>query len=330
MDLRELLDRAWERRAGLGLERDDTDTYRTFHGIAEGWPGLAIDRFGPLLLVQTFREPLDARAWDAIEAWCDATLAIPFRVLNHRGPGVVDRGIPAPDPPALAEHRARELGLVYRIRARHRGVDPWLFPDLRAGRRWVRAHSFDLRVLNVFAYTCGVGLAALAGGAAEVLNLDVSARALEVGVANLALNPALVTERFRTLAVDALCALPQLAGRAIKGWAAERDFPRLAPDQYDLVVLDPPTRATGPFGAVDILRDYPSLFVPALLATRPGGRMFATHHHAGMSAGDWVLILTRAAAKVGRPVRGIELVLPEGDFPSVDGAPPLKMAVVEV
>ena len=61
-----------------------------------------------------------------------------------------------------------------------------LFLDLRAGRRWVKGAAHDKTVLNLFAYTCGIGVAALAGGARQVVNVDFARSALAVGEANAA------------------------------------------------------------------------------------------------------------------------------------------------
>ena len=54
------LSAAWQRRAELlsRLHAEETDSYRLFHGTVEGRPGLTVDRYGDLLLVQSFHEPL--------------------------------------------------------------------------------------------------------------------------------------------------------------------------------------------------------------------------------------------------------------------------------
>ncbi|MCB9761022.1 MAG: class I SAM-dependent methyltransferase [Alphaproteobacteria bacterium] len=319
---------ALDRRAALrdALHAEDTTAYRLFHGAVEGWPGLSVDRYGPVLLAQSFRAPPAREDVAAVEALA-ARLGL-WPVFNHRGEG--EAALPAPPPEALADHVVTELGLRYRFRARHRGLDPWLFLDLRAGRRWVKAHAQGAEVLNLFAYTCGVGVAAAAGGARRVTNLDFAASALEVGCDNADLN-GITEDRFATIQADALPALRQLAGLPLKGRARRRRrFRRLAPQQFDLVVLDPPTWATSPWGAIDPVRDYPALFKPALLCTRPGGRLLVTNHVSTVPLEEWLGVLERCAQKAGRPLQGVEVLTPEADFPSPDGRPPLKLAVVGV
>ena len=82
-------------------------------------------------------------------------------------------------------------------------------------------------------------------------------------------------------------------------------------------------------GAVDVVRDYPSLLKPALFATTRGGRLLASNHAPEVTAEEWLAVLRRTGEKCGRPLGEIELLTPEDDFPSFDGAPPLKIAWIE-
>jgi 23S rRNA (cytosine1962-C5)-methyltransferase len=353
MELTTLVERALERRRELAqrLQAEETDAYRLFHGIAEGCPGLTIDRFGPLVLAQTFRAPLASRAVDALEAGLRSRLGFELEfVYNHRGEGAHDATEPAdstgstactestgstrlerwhrPREPALAEFACRELGVRYLVRARHRGRDPWLFLDLRAGRRFLRAQARGRSVLNVFAYTCSAGVCAAASGADSVWNVDFSAAHLAIGARNFHLND-LDPERARFVAEDAYPVLRQLAGLPVKGRGGARGYVRLEPRTFDLVVLDPPAWSKGPFGAVDVARDYASLFKPALLATSQGGTILCTNHVASVRRDAWIESLRRCATKAGRPLRALTCLAPEADFPSFDGEPPLKIAACE-
>ena len=78
------------------------------------------------------------------------------------------------------------------------------------------------------------------------------------------------------------------------------------------------------------MRDYQSVFKPALLATRPGGTVLAVNHVASVDVDEWTAALDRCAAKAGRPLEAIALLPPEADFPSSDGKHPLKMALCRV
>src|SRR5687767_13194639 len=281
MDLPELLRRALGRRAAL-LSR--------LH--AEGTPGVTVDRYGALCLVQTFRTPLPAAAVDELQQVLRTELGLDLPIVcNHRGADVpADFVAHTPLPAALDEHVVHERGLRFVVRARHRGQDPWLFLDLRAGRAAVQRGASGARVLNLFAYTCGIGVAAAAGGGAHVLNVDFAASALAVGRANAAAN-GLPAERFATLHADCLPVLRQLAGMPVQRRGKHVPFVRVERMPFDWIVLDPPRFAKTPFGTIDVVRDYPSLWKPALLALAPGGRILATNHVPAVRVEDWHAVL---------------------------------------
>ena len=330
----ELLQRSIAAREQLLVElhAEGTDCYRLLHGAVEGRPGLSVDRYGSLLLVQTWREPLQSGELESLAAAASGGLGIELQpVWNHRGEGAGRNfASHSPDPPGdPAAWRGRELGLDYDVRPRHRGQDPLLFLDLRAGRRRVLQRAEGRSVLNLFAYTCGIGVAAVAGGASEAWNVDHAGSALDVGRCNAELNGQ-DGRRFVTVKQDVIPVIRQLARLPIKGRGARRHYRRFEPRSFELVVLDPPRWAKGPFGAVDVVRDYPSLLKPALLATASGGALLVTNHVPSVAVEDWVDIVQRCAAKAGRPLRSLELLPPEADFPSPDGRPPLKMAWLEV
>jgi 23S rRNA (cytosine1962-C5)-methyltransferase len=328
VELEASIGRALDARAALAarLSAEDTDCWRLFHGAAEGREGLAIDRYGDLALLQTFREPLAPGEFDRLaQLLRERCPELAHCVWNHRGPG--SGGAAAPE--ALAEREIRERGLRLSFRARHRGQDPWLFLDLRAGRRRLCELARGRSVLNLFAYTCGAGLAAAHAGAREVWNVDFSDSALEVGRRSAARND-LCASTIEFVHEDVLPVLRQLAGLPVKGRASLRAHLRLPARSFDLVLLDPPAWSKGPFGAVDVARDYASLFKPALLATSAGGTLLATNHLASVTRAAFAAQLEACARKAGRPLQALEFLGPDEDFPVRDGEPPLKIAVCRV
>lgn len=88
-----------------------------------------------------------------------------------------------------------------------------MFLDLRNIRGWVKDHAPGKSVLNLFAYTCGVGLSAAAGGAREVCNLDFVEGNLVVGRENGLLNPQLLSMQF--IQSDYFPAIRQFVGLLI-------------------------------------------------------------------------------------------------------------------
>ena len=314
------------------LHQQQTDCYRLFHGSQEGAPGLTVDRYGPQLMVQSFHQPLEREALLALHAQINKRQGLDLQlVYNDRSGGNsrIDRRdeVYQPTPEALADMTGQEWGLNYRVRGRHPGQDPLLFLDLRNARGWVKANSAGKSVLNLFAYTCGVGLCAAAGGAREVLNLDFAEGNLAVGRENLALNPGLAMDLVQS---DYFPAIRQLAGLPITTRRGHKlpSYPRLEQRQFDLVLLDPPAWAKSAFGTVDLLRDYQSLLKPAILATADDGVLICCNNLAKVALDDWRTQVLRCAEKLGRPVRDCEQLLPGADFPSRDGQPPLKTLIL--
>lgn len=316
------------------LHQQGTDCYRLFHGSQEGAGGLTIDRYGPQLLVQSFHQSLSRDELLQLAEQCRASLGEQLLlVYNDRSQGNsrIDRSDPVyqAEPAALEDLIGHEWGLNYRVRGRHAGQDPLLFLDLRNARGWVKAHSAGKSVLNLFAYTCGVGLSAAAGGAREVVNLDFAEGNLAVGRENGALNPQLAPMQF--VQSDYFPAIRQLAGLPINVRRGQKlpHYPRLEQRQFDLVLLDPPAWAKSAFGTVDLLRDYQSLLKPAILATAENGVLICCNNLAKVALSDWREQVLRCAEKLGRPVRDWQVLPPASDFPSQDGQPPLKTLILQ-
>lgn len=316
------------------LAAEGTDAYRLFHGSVEGAPGLTVDRYGDALLVQSFHDGLSDGDLAAIEAfYARAMPGLPV-IWNDRSAANSRVANPLDAAQAAVAELPRELselGVKYRFQGRHEGQDPWLFLDLRAARRRVMAEAEGKSVLNLFAYTCGVGVAAAKAGAAHVVNVDFSASSLAVGKENARLNALPIRVRF--IKSDVFPALRQLANQGqaqrVRGKRMP-PFPVLEPRQFDLVFLDPPRYAKSPFGVVDLVNDYPAVFNLALRTTVEGGTLICCNNVAQVSADDWLGQLQRSAKKIGRPIREAEWIAPEADFPSPDGKPPLKVVLLRV
>eukprot|EP00873_Tetraselmis_striata_P018830 jgi/Tetstr1/439094/TSEL_002961.t1 len=331
---------AIERRASAGLfqraAREGTTAFRLLHGPTEGAPGVSVDLYGTRVLVQSWREPLGVDACDALGEACRCAMRPfvegPLEVEFHlRGRAARQAGRPLHQPVKRGDDAAEqetfsELGLSYHWQALRAGGDPSLFLDFRPVRRLLAAEAAGKDVLNLFSYTCGAGVAALAGGAASVVNVDHSAAYLAAGKRNTALNAAAWEGRTPTvenIAQDFYTAARQMAGIGIKGRASRgrrnASFPKLPRRDFDLVVLDPPTLTKSAFGAVDIVNDYASLAKPALLCTRPGGgTLVATNHAPHANAEEWLEAVVRCGKKCGRPVaeaRLLEIEQDDDDFP---------------
>ena len=231
-----------------------TDAQRIFHGRGGLHPGCehwTLDAYPPVWVLTSFAPVPEADVAMVGEAlrvrWAQIA---PGEALNwvfqSRAEARSDTRLMAgsvPDPHVVTEDGARYLMHVLR------GQNHGLFLDMAEGRRWVRQHAAGQKVLNLFAYTCAFSVAALQGGARQVVNLDMSGGAIAIGQQNHALN--------------GLAGASFLAHDLFSTWGKVN---RLGP--YGLVIVDPPSYQKGSFVAT---KDYARVLrrLPDLL--RPGG-----------------------------------------------------------
>ncbi len=237
-------------RAPLGNERR-----RLFHGRGQVFPeldDLLIDWYQPVLLVTLYRQREQAWLSDLVKLLCRELPVVQGVLLQERwlpnGPSRLLWG-ECPD-----QIDALEAGLRYRLRIGE-AQNIGFFLDMAVGRELVRQRAQKKRVLNLFAYSCSFSVAALAGGASQVVNLDMNRGALELGRLNHQLNW-----------LDLRCCsfLP------IELFRSVGKLKKLAP--FDLLICDPPAYQGKSFKAE---RDWPKLLrkLPQLLA--PGAEIVA-------------------------------------------------------
>ena len=217
------------------------ETRRLFHGRGRCWPGLeqiTVDWLSGVVLVMLFREPSPALRPLLMEL-----LETPqWQASGARGLLLQHRYVQGSESEWLAgEPQAQwsiiEDGLRYLLDLGSK-QNSGLFLDMRLGRQWVREQAAGKRVLNLFAYTCGFSVAAIAGSAAYVVNLDMARAALSRG--------------------HDLSRVEFLGHELFKSWGKVRKS-----GPYDLVIIDPPSFQKGSFALTQdyrkILRRLPEL-----------------------------------------------------------------------
>ncbi|MBA4501173.1 class I SAM-dependent methyltransferase [Marinobacterium marinum] len=231
---------------------------RLFHGrggMVPGYEWLVIDWLPPVAIVRAYK-PATPGDVDALVDWLGQQPEVEGIVWQPRGQGG-DAEVAVLRGDVAQAHEVVESGLRYRVNALA-VQNSGLFLDMRPGRQWVREHAEGLNVLNLFAYTCAFSVAAIAGGARRVVNVDMSSRSLSQGRQNHRLNDQDEAD-VRYLAVNVL-----------KSWSRVRK-----PGPYDLVIIDPPSFQPGSFVAVNdylkVLRRLPEL-------TSPGSRVVLCHN----------------------------------------------------
>ena len=271
--------------------------------------GLAIDRFAAAAVVH-------ADSPSALQGWLPALrehlrdFESVYTKVHARGSRGLPRGALAALAPATPAWGAAveqlevvESGVRFAVRP-GAGLSVGLFLDMRDVRAWLRAQSARRQVLNLFAYTCSFGVCAALGGAARVVNVDVSRPYLDWGKVNYRLNDLPIDER------------DFIFGEAFD-WL--RRFARRG-ERFDLVILDPPSFSSTPFA---VARDYPRLVAAAAQAVAPAGILLAATNHAGTSDerfDAWLAAGLQSADRYGRLVRrwhepAVDFPLPAGQQP---------------
>lgn len=242
------------RREALGLSPEgDTDGYRLVHSEGDGLPGLIVDRFRDVLVVQLLTVGMKLREALVLEALVDIVgpKAIVDRTPEHvaklegftRGEGTL-RGT------FEGELAFRERGLEFRL-PHELGQKTGYYFDQRGLRARVEALAKGKRVLDAYSYVGSFGLAAARGGATEVHSVDDSAIAVEVGATIARENKLDSVMRFTKN--DARNALREAHG------------------SYDLVVCDPPRLAPTKANREAAQKGYAELAKLATSAVKPGG-----------------------------------------------------------
>ncbi len=285
---------------------------RLVHGESDGLPGVIADRYGEVVVLQL--SSAGAERWR--EAIVGALASLDgVRCIYERSDadvraleGLPPRsGIVSGELPAHVE--MIEAGLRYRVDVAA-GQKTGFFLDQRDNRAAVRALAAGRDVLNMFCYTGGFTLAALAGGARSVLSVDSSGEALALAQANVGLNPALAPERAQWREGDAFAELRRL---------------RDAGASFDLVVLDPPKFAPTAHHAERAARAYKDVNLWALKLLRPNGLLATFSCSGGIDAALFRKIVAGAAvdaqadavvlrhfgASADHPVA---LAFPEGEY----------------
>lgn len=192
-----------------------------------------------------------------------------------------------------------EDGLVFAVDPLA-GQKTGFFLDQRDNRALVRSLAAGRRVLDAFCYSGGFALAAMAGGASDVLAIDSSADAIAQGRANLARNPSLAAASTTWVTADAFADLRRL---------------RNAGASFDLIVLDPPKFAPTAAHAQRAARAYKDVNLLALKLLAPGGLLATFSCSDGMPAELFQKVVAGAALDAGCDAQILRRLGPSSDHP---------------
>ncbi len=279
-----------------------THAWRLVHAESDGLPGVIVDRYGDIAVLQL----LTAGA----EPWRDTITSILMQVLKMRT--VYERsdadvraleglpvkngliaGEPLPGPIIIDESG---LKIEVDIAGGHK---TGYYLDQRENRLLVRELAQGAEALNCFCYSGGMSVAALQGGAKNVLSIDSSGPALQLVQRNVALN-GLDAGKSEVWEADVFAALRTL-----------RDKGR----SFDLIILDPPKFAPTAQHAEKAARAYKDINLLGCKLLRPHGHLMTFSCSGGISADLFQKIVAGAALDAGTDLRIVGRLGPGRDHP---------------
>lgn len=337
---RRRLEYAWAYRKTV-LSPGDLDACRIIHGEADQFPGLTVDRFGPVLVAQVLsagmekikgwllpllaevlwadgqtiegiyeRNDLALRAKEGLaggKGWLAAPGSLAELLAAPGSPGGALAAQPAPGGPAggcPTRTMITENGVRYEVDFEN-GQKTGFFLDQKYNRRAVAALARGKTVLDCFTHTGSFALNAAKGGAEHVTAVDVSADALSTARANAARSG--LEERMDFVCADVFDLLPRLesAGKS----------------PFGLIILDPPAFAKARSAAAAALRGYKEINTRAMRLLPRGGYLVSASCTHFVDERMFADMLAAAAQDAGRRLRQVEVRGASPDHPVLWGVP---------
>ncbi len=262
--------------------------YRMVHGEADGLPGLVIDRYGEVFVVQIGTAGMENLRAELLEGLQQEFRPAGIVLRNDSGARELE-GLPqyVEDIGAVPQSvQIEEGGMRFDI-AMHGGQKTGWFFDQRDNRDRLGRYARDARVLDVFSYVGGWALRAHGFGAKQVSCIDSSAHALDAAAHNAALN-GVELERLQGEALDVL---KQLAADGRR---------------FELVIVDPPALIKRKKDHEEGLSLYARLNRAALNLLAPGGFLVSCSCSYHLEPAELQRVLLRESRSTGRRLQILE------------------------
>ena len=310
---------AWEYRKKV----TETGCCRLIFGEADFFPGLVVDKFSDVLVVQSLALGIDR--------WKEEILELLKKVLKEDGieiRGVYERsdvkvrrqegmelykGFIGPEFPTLVE--ITENGVKYQVDVKD-GQKTGFFLDQKYNRLAIQKLCRDARVLDCFTHTGSFALNAGFAGAREVTGVDASQLAVDQASANARLNH--LEDRVRFICEDVFELLPELEAEG---------------EQYDVVILDPPAFTKSRSSVKNAVKGYREINLRAMKLVKDGGFLATCSCSHFMTYELFTKTIAQAARSAHRRLRQVEYRTQAPDHPilwSADESYYLKFYIFQV
>jgi 23S rRNA (cytosine1962-C5)-methyltransferase len=294
------IEQAYLARVTIGLANtDDTNLYRLVHGEGDDLPGLIIDFYAGVAVVQFHsvgmylsrdaitRALVEVMGNQLVAVYDKSETTLPFKAGLHPKNGYLH---------GSTDHViALENGLKFNVDWLE-GQKTGFFVDQRENRALLEKYARNKHVLNMFCYTGGFSCYAMRGGASRVHSVDASTKAIDLTKKNIELNFPGDT-RHEAFTEDAF------------------KFLENSRDVYDLIVLDPPAFAKHQNVLENAIQGYKKLNRKGIEVIRPGGLIFTFSCSQVMTKELFRQTVFTAAANTGRKVKVLHQLVQPADHP---------------
>ena len=290
--LRTRIENAVSLRQSLGLYSEKSGC-RLINSEGDSLSGIIVDQYGSYLALQVTALAMAER----LDVICDSleNLLRPKGILlrgAERGLGKLE-GLHLPDRQLRGERPdgpifVEEHGLRFGVDLTE-GQKTGYYLDQRENRQAAAAYAAGRRVLDMFCYSGGFGVAsAISGNASSVLSVDSSIKAVSLARANAELNNA------TTMSVEQADAFEKLSSLHEKG------------EKFGMVILDPPKFARSRASASDALRAYHRINRLGVDLLEPGGILVTCSCSGAISRDDFLMMLSAVGQRSGRTLQLLE------------------------
>ena len=304
---------AWDYRKSV-LRPEDLSCCRVIFGEADAFPGLTVDRFGPILVAQVLSVGMEVRK--------DILLPALVRILRSDGQtitGVYERNdealrdkeglsqgkgwypLPGEEPPASPVTEITENGVRYLVDVEN-GQKTGFFLDQKFNRQAVARLAPGKTVLDCFTHTGSFALNAALGGAKHVTAVDVSQAAVDMARANADRNG--LSDRMDFLCENVFELLPRLEKEG---------------SPYDFIILDPPAFTKSRKTVANAMTGYKEINCRAMRLLPRGGYLATCSCSHFATEEKFTEMLRSAARDAGVQLRQIEARQQSCDHPILWG-----------
>ena len=329
----------------VGSVTGGTSCFRLVHGEGDGLPGLIIDWYDGVCVMQAHSVGMfraKAQICDALKAVFGERLKAVYDKSSGTAPfkaglELIDGYLYRAPGFEASETVVLENGRKFLVNWEE-GQKTGFFLDQRDNRALVGKYAAGRRVLNLFCYTGGFSIYALTAGAVQVDSVDSSARAMDLVARNIQLNlapgsgsqpletsgcagplpsgdgPLPLTKPRAARFPEAAAASPEATYNNYCEDAIE--FLRKTPEgKYDLIIVDPPAFAKHRGALKNALRAYQRLNAAAIARVAPGGLVFTFSCSQVVDKITFANTVFSAAAQTGRSVRILDRLCQGADHP---------------